>query len=40
MSYIVLLAVNAKYVHSSLAVWLLAGGVSRYARYSHDLQIV
>ena len=27
MSKAVLLAINAKYVHSSLEVWLLAGGV-------------
>jgi len=40
MSKVVLLAVNAKYVHSSLAVWVLAGGVRRYARLPHDVRIV
>jgi hypothetical protein len=36
----VLLAVNAKYVHSSLSVWALAAGVSRYARLAHDVEVV
>ncbi len=31
MHKIVLLALNAKYIHSSLSVWALAGGVSRFA---------
>jgi len=34
------LAINAKYVHSSLAVWILAGGVSKYARAPHDVKVV
>ena len=40
MSKVVLLSINSKYVHSSLSVWLLAGGVSRYARLPHDVQVV
>lgn len=40
MSKVVLLAINAKYVHSSLAVWCLAGGVSQYARRQHTVEIV
>lgn len=34
-----LLAVNAKYVHSSLAVWCLSAGVERYARFQHDISV-
>ena len=40
MSKVVLLSINAKYVHSSLAVWLLCGGVAKYARLPHDVKIV
>ena len=40
MSKVVILAINAKYVHSSLSVWVLAGGVSRYARLPHNVEIV
>ena len=40
MSNIVLLAVNAKYVHSSLSVWVLAESISRYARLPHNVEIV
>ena len=40
MSKVVLLAVNAKYVHSSLSVWVIAGGISKYARFSYDVHIV
>ncbi|MCL2617155.1 MAG: cobalamin-dependent protein, partial [Defluviitaleaceae bacterium] len=40
MSRVILLAINAKYVHSSLSVWALAGGVERYARQPHDVQVV
>jgi flagellar motor switch protein FliG len=40
MSKVVILAINAKYVHSSLSVWYLAKGVSRYARLRHDVKIV
>lgn len=39
MSKAVILAINAKYVHSSLAAWYLAGGVSRYARLPHDVTV-
>ncbi|MCL2409537.1 MAG: B12-binding domain-containing radical SAM protein [Oscillospiraceae bacterium] len=40
MNKVVLLAINAKYVHSSLAVWVLAGGVARYAMLPHDVRII
>jgi len=40
MSKVVLLAVNAKYVHSSLAVWALAAGISEYSDFPHDVKIV
>ena len=40
MSKVTLLAINAKYVHSSLAVWVLRGGVSRYARLPHEVEVV
>jgi len=39
MSKVVLLAINAKYVHSALSVWVLAGGVYRYAHMPHDVNI-
>jgi len=37
---VVLLAINAKYVHSSLAVWLIAAGVLRYTLMPHKVSIV
>ena len=40
MSKVVLLAVNSKYVHSALSVWLLAEGVRKYAQLSHDVEII
>ena len=40
MSKVVLLAINAKYVHSSLSVWVIAEGVRRYAQFPHDVSIV
>ena len=40
MSKLVLLAINAKYVHSSLSVWVLAGGVSRNSFLSHNVCVV
>ena len=40
MSKVVLLAINAKYVHSSLAVWVLAEGVSQYSSQQHDVCVV
>ena len=40
LSNVVLLAINAKYVHSSLSVWVIAGGVSKYAQLSHDVSVV
>jgi len=40
MARVVLLAINAKYVHSSLAVWLIAAGIARYAATPHEVSIV
>ena len=40
MKKVVLLAINSKYVHSALSVWLLAEGVTKYARHPHDVNIV
>jgi radical SAM superfamily enzyme YgiQ (UPF0313 family) len=40
MSKVVLLAINAKYVHSSLSVWVIAEGVRRYAHFPHDVCVV
>ena len=40
MSKVVLLSINAKYVHSSLAVWVIAAGVSKYAVFPHSVSIV
>ena len=40
MSKIVILAINARYIHSSLAAWLLAEGVARFARLQHDVEVV
>ena len=40
MNKVVILAINAKYVHSSLAAWLLAESVSQYALSSHDIAVV
>ena len=40
MSKVVILAINAKYVHSSLSAWVLAGGISQYARLPHDVEII
>jgi radical SAM superfamily enzyme YgiQ (UPF0313 family) len=37
---IVLLAINAKYVHSSLSVWLIASGIARFAETPHDVCVV
>ena len=35
-----MLAVNAKYVHSSLSVWVIAEGIARYAQSAHDVIVV
>ena len=40
MKKVVLLAINAKYVHSSLAVWVIAEGINKFARKPHDVKIV
>ena len=37
---IVLLAINAKYVHSSLSVWVIAGGVANYSRLLHEVSVI
>jgi len=37
---VVILAVNARYVHSCLAAWLLAKGVAQFARLPHDVAVV
>ena len=40
MHKVVLLAINSKYVHSALSVWLLAKGISTYAEKPHDVEII
>jgi len=40
MNRVVLLAINAKYVHSSLSVWVIAEGVSLYSQKPHDVNVV
>jgi hypothetical protein len=40
MRKLVLLALNAKYVHSSLPVWLIAAGVSRYTQVEYQTSVV
>ena len=40
MSRCVLLAINAKYVHSSLAVWYIAAGISAYCAEKHDFSVL
>ncbi|MCL2404659.1 MAG: DUF4080 domain-containing protein [Defluviitaleaceae bacterium] len=40
MSKVVLLAINSKYVHSALSVWVLAKGISEYAHKAHDVEII
>ncbi|MCL2195726.1 MAG: DUF4080 domain-containing protein [Oscillospiraceae bacterium] len=37
---VTLLAINTKYVHSSLAVWAIASGVAAHARQPHDVQVL
>jgi len=37
---VVLLAINAKYVHSSLSVWVIAEGVAKYSRLPNDVCVV
>ena len=36
---ITLLTINAKYVHSSLAVWFLTGGVKKHCKQNHEVSI-
>ncbi|MCL2201414.1 MAG: B12-binding domain-containing radical SAM protein [Oscillospiraceae bacterium] len=40
MSRLTILAINAKYVHSSLAAWVIASGVREYAQKTHEVSIV
>ena len=40
MNKVVILAINAKYIHSALSVWVLSEGVFRYARTAHDVKVV
>ena len=40
MKKVVLLAINAKYVHSSLSVWVIAEGVAKFAKIPHKMSIV
>ncbi|MCL2628675.1 MAG: DUF4080 domain-containing protein [Oscillospiraceae bacterium] len=40
MSKVVFLAVNAKYVHSSLSVWLLAAAMAKNHGTKHDVKVV
>ena len=40
MAKVVILAINSKYVHSSLAAWALAAGVLSYAKIPHDVTVV
>ena len=40
MKNIVLLTINAKYIHSSLSVWYIAEGISRYSRFSYNVSVV
>ena len=40
MKNVVLLAINAKYVHSSLAVWLMSAGIEQFGDEKYDVKIV
>ena len=40
MKKVLLLAINAKYVHSSLSVWVLAEAVKKFAKYSYNVSVV
>ena len=40
MKKVVILAINARYVHSCLAAWLLAEGVRQYARLPYDVNVI
>ena len=37
---VTLLSINAKYVHSSLAVWYLAAAAEKYSAVKHDVKVV
>ena len=38
--HIVLLAINSKYIHSSLAVWIIKAGIEKNAQIPYDVSIV
>lgn len=40
MSKTVILAINSKYIHSSLAVWQLAESISQYSRIQHSVEVI
>jgi len=40
MSKVVILAVNSKYIHSTLAVWVLAQAVKEFAQIPHDISVI
>jgi len=40
MTKVVLLAINAKYVHSSLSVWVISEGIRSFARFPYDVSVV
>jgi len=40
MKKIVLLSINAKYVHSSLSVWLLAAGIKQFAKRQYNVSVI
>jgi len=40
MKKVVILAVNARYIHSTLAVWLLSQCVAQFARLPNDVEVV
>ena len=40
MKKVILLAVNAKYVHTSLSVRALSAGISEYAQFAYDVKII
>ena len=40
MKKVLIFAVNAKYVHSSLSAWILTEGVRKFSKYSYDVSVV
>lgn len=37
---VVLLAINAKYIHSALSVWLISAGIKAFAKHSYDVCVL